>query len=109
MAAYPMTRVSPLSKARPDSGLATMLADDDTEHYRRDSAATTFEVSVIHTLLSDGELATHIAWVTANGYGPHTFTLKGRNYSGSLLSDPAELSIHGKLRKVEATFVAKRV
>jgi hypothetical protein len=109
MAAYPMTQVSPLSKAVPNAGLTRMLADDDTEHYRRDKASAEFTITIIHASLTTAQFNTLLAFTAANGYGPHTFTFKGRDYTGSLLTEPAEYEVRGQLRNIQTVFLAKRV
>ena len=109
VAAYPMTQVSALSKAIPDAGLAVMLADDDTEYYRRDKAKTEYTISIVHAALSTAQFDVLLAFTAANGYGPHTFTFKGRDYTGSMQNEPMEVSTQGKLRTVESVFVAKRI
>lgn len=109
MPAYPMTNVSSASRATPEAGIRATLDDEDIPHYRRENAVPKYTIHIIHDHLTQAELDALLAFTAANGYGPHTFTLFDRDYSGSLLNEPAEIDAHGPWRMVESYFIARRV
>lgn len=109
MAAYPMTKVSKVSRAAPYAGIEPTLTEADTVKYQRLQAATRYQVRLLHEGLTQAEADTLLAFFAANGPGPHTFTLKGRDFSGVLRNEPRELSRLGALRDFESNLVAKGV
>lgn len=109
MAAYPATFISRNSGVVPDAGIRTEIADDGTPVFRRDRAVTAFGLQIVHEWISQVELDALNAFVAANGYGPHTLTLHGINFSLTLINDPEIAERKGSKYNVVSKAVAVKV
>jgi len=109
VAAYPMTNADKASKSLPLAGITSTFADDDTLKFRRDQASVHYQINIIHGWITRAQFNALLDFIVTNGYGPHTFTLKGIDYSGTLTNEPAELEQEGQLFKVESLFLATKV
>jgi hypothetical protein len=88
MAAYPETYISRTSGISSDAGIRAEVADDGTIKYRRDRAVTAFGLQIVHEWISQSELDALLAFIVSNGFGPHTITLHGIDFSITLINEP---------------------
>lgn len=109
MAAYPDTYISRDSTAAPDARIETEFADDGTIKYSRLADDVQYQVTLLHEWITVNDYQALLSWIASNGYGPHTFTLRGSNYSGTLVNEPAVRQQRGNLLMVESRFLAVRV
>jgi hypothetical protein len=106
MAAYPTTNVGQESTALPDAGVSAEMGDDSTLLTRRDQSTVLYRVRLVHEALTRAEFDDLEDFIMNFGFGPHTFTFRGVNYSGTLLNVPEELDQNGLLYRVVAVFSA---
>lgn len=88
MATYPSTYISRTSPAKPDAGIRVDIADDATPRYRKISAGAVIAMNLVHEWMPSADYAALVSFIELNGYGPHTLTLRGIDYSITLLNDP---------------------
>jgi len=88
MAAYLDTLVSRTSTIVPDAGIRTEVADDGTLIFRRDRSVPAYGLQIVHEWISQSEFDALLAFIDANGYGPHTVTLHGINFVVTLINEP---------------------
>lgn len=108
MSAYLMTKVSQDSTVAPLAGITSSFADDDTLKFRRDQASVHYTVRLLHEWITDAEFTALVDFVASDGYGPHTFTFRGYDYTGTLTNEPARLAQRGELYSAESVFIATR-
>lgn len=106
MAAYPDLYISRDSTISPDSGIKVDVAEDGTILYRRDSAITNFALVIVHELITASDYDDLLDFIVANGYGPHTLTLKGRDFTITLINEPEIISHRGNRYTVHAKALA---
>jgi hypothetical protein len=109
MAAYPTTFISRESGIVPDAGIRTEIADDGTVIFRRDRAVPAYGLEILHEWVSQSEFDALLAFVDANGYGPHTLTLHGINFSLTLINLPQIAERKGSKYNIVSKAVAVRV
>ena len=109
MAAYLTTNASRTSSITPNAGIKTKPNDDGTIGFRRDQVAVTYDVRMVHEWITQAELDALVAFPGANGWGPHTFTLQGVNYSGTLTNEVQVLEHKGSLYMAESRLIALKV
>jgi len=88
MATYPETYISRTSSIAPDAGIRAEVADDGTIKYRRDRSVTAYGLNIVHEWISQSELDALLAFVVSNGFGPHTITLHGIDFTMTLINEP---------------------
>lgn len=109
MAAYPQIFISRSSSAKPDAGIRVEVADDGTAKFRKDRAVTAFALTILHEWIDQTDLDALDAFIAANGYGPHTFSLRGINYSITLINDPEVVEHKGGLHMVRVEAIGVKV
>lgn len=100
MAAYPQINISRNSKIMADAGIRAEVADDDTIVFRKDRAGTAYAIEILHEWVTEAEWETIEGFPAANGYGPHTFTLHGIDFTITLINDPQLADRKGELYMV---------
>lgn len=108
MAAYPATFISRTSGIEPDAGIRADAADDGTIMFRKLRAGTAYAITIVHEWITQAQYDSLLDFLVAEGFGPHTLTLKGHNYSITLLNEPAPVDQRGHLYMVTAKALAVR-
>ena len=109
MAAYPQTLISRASTITPDAGIRAEIADDGTAIFRRDRAVTAYALQILHEWISQADLDALEAFIDSDGFGPHTVTLHGMNFSMTLINRPEIAERKGSKYNVVAKAVAVKV
>lgn len=109
MAAYPTTFISRNSGIVPDAGIRTEIADDGTPVFRRDRAVPAYGLEILHEWISQAEYDALLAFIDTNGFGPHTLTLHGINFSLTLINLPQIAERKGSKYNIVTKAVAVRV
>ena len=63
---------------------------------------------LVHANLTRSQVDDFEDYADTYGFGPHTFRLRGKDYTGTLLNAPEEIDQQGTLYMVAATFRATR-
>lgn len=106
---FPMTNIGRDSRATPDAGVSADIGSDVVIKTRRDQVAVLYAVRLVHDWITQAEFDELVDFVEANGYGPHDFTFRDINYTGTLTNLPAEIDHRGDRFRVESNFLATRV
>lgn len=102
MAAYPTTYISRTSSAVPDAGIRAEAADDGTIKFRKDRDVAAYGLQIVHEMLSQADYDALLAFIDANGFGPHTLTLHGVDYVITLINLPEQVDRKGSRYMVVA-------
>lgn len=108
MPAYPDTYISRNSTISADAGIRADVADDGTILYRKDRAGTAYALTIVHEWITQAEYDALLAFIATNGYGPHTLTLKGINFTITLINEPEITDHRGNLYMVTTKALAVR-
>jgi hypothetical protein len=109
MAAYPNEYISRQSTITPDAGIRAEAADDGTILYRKDQPGTNYGLVIMHELVTQAWYDdTLLAFIEANGFGPHTLTFKGIDLVLTLINEPEIVSHKGLLYTVHSKALAVR-
>lgn len=101
MATYPSLHISRTTTVDPAAGIQAEVADDGTLKFRKDGSVTAFAILIVHEWLDDTDLATLKSFISSNGYGPHSFTVRGTEYTITLINDPKVTEHRGSVQMVQ--------
>jgi hypothetical protein len=108
MGAYTTEYISRQSTIASDAGIRAEPADDGTILFRNDQAVTNYALGILHEWVTQEWFDDLLDWIAANGYGPHTLTLKGIDFVLTLINEPEIVSHKGHLYMVQSKALAVR-
>lgn len=102
MATYPDLSISANSRAEPEAGIAADFAEDGTFYTRRDWAATSYRITIIHDWITLAEFDQLIALFDSS-LGPHDVSVNSKAYAAKFLEEPRITKRSGPLVMAESS------
>lgn len=106
MAAYPATNISRTSTIAPDAGIQAEPMDDGSINYQRNRAVPVYGLQIIHEWVTQAEFDAILDFIDTYGYGEHTFTLHGIDFTMTLINEPEISERRGSKYMVTAKAIA---